>query len=366
MIILAIVPQGTVTLTPQTDSISTKLIITADPNPEVTTIDRENNITPARPVQTEVTLFTEVPTIAQENAPADFALGEVTFFNRTQIEQTIPMSTIVRTSSGVPVEFLTTYTATIPAGAGQTTTTTVRAVEPGSRGNVLSGQINNFLNPTLGLISRVFNEGSTHEGAERPTGVVTENDKDRVRSKLRQLIQKQGYEDIVAGLDEQEFVPPESLLVIELSLSYNKFSGDVSETLGAEMRAVVRGTAVGTYHANQLAYFSLLEQVPDDESLLSEGLKFSAGGIQEIKDRTIIFPIIAEGVVVSKIDKARVKSTIAFMPIGEAQAWMSQNLAIEGIPAVEIRPNLLGRLPLFPFFTTIVINDVTAVSRTDF
>ncbi|MFQ5578796.1 MAG: baseplate J/gp47 family protein, partial [Anaerolineae bacterium] len=291
--------------------------------------------------------------------PVDFAAGTVVIFNRTQDEQIVPVSTTLRTSSGVPVEFMTTLTATVPAGTGATTSTTIIALEPGPRGNVPAGQINRFTNPSLGLLVRVINESPTTGGSVRQAGVVTNDDKDRVRSKLRQLIQQAGYDQMVAELDEQEFIPPESLLVIELNLTYNQFAGDVSDTLGAEMQAVVRGTAVGNYHANQLAYAALLKQVSVDYTLLPQGLRFSAGGMQEVADRAVTFPVTAEGIVVADIDRAAIKDAITFMPIGQAQEWVSRTMPIVSVPGIDVSPNWLGRLPVFPFRIKVVVNDVS-------
>ncbi len=358
LLVFALAPKAIVTLTPQVERISTELIVTADPAPEVTVVDSENNIIPARPVQVELTIFDEVQTIDTEAAPVDLAVGAVVFFNRTQDQQIIPISTTLRTSSGVPIEFVTTQTATIPAGTGATTTTPIVAVEPGPSGNVPAGQINRFVNPTLALLARVINEAPTSGGSVRQAGVVTEDDKDRLRSKLRQVIQQQGYEMMLKDLDTQEFIPPESLQVIELDLTYDKFSGDVAETLGAEMRAVVRATAVGSFNANQLAYFSLLDKVPEGQTLLTEGLHFKAGGIEDIQDRAVTFPVIVEGLMVSEIDIDQVRAGITFKPIGEAQAWLSENLPIVTVPGVEVSPNWLGRLPLFPFRIEVGVNDV--------
>ncbi len=357
--VLALAPAATVTLTPQVEVITATVSLTADPSPGVTTVDAENNIIPARAIQTELTLFTEVETLDTEEAPVDFATGSVVFINRTQDEQFIPLSTTLRTSSGVPIEFVTTQTATVPAGTGATTSTTVIAVEPGPRGNVPAGQINRFANPTQGLLVRVINESATSGGTIRQAGVVRDDDKDRVRAKLRQLIQQEGYERMVAELDEGEFIPPESLQTIELDITYNHFSGDVTDALGAEMHAVVRGTAVGNYYANQLAYYALLEQVPPDVTLLPKGLKFSAGGIEDVNDRALTFSVTAEGLAVSDIDEDLVRQSIPFKPIGEAQKWLSDNFPIISVPGVDVEPNWLGRLPAFPARIKVVVVDVS-------
>lgn len=357
-LVLALAPAATVTLTPQVDVIKAELMVTADPSLDVTAVDAENSIIPARQVQTELTLFTEVDTIDTETAPVDFAAGRVVIYNRTQDEQIIPISSTLRTSSGVPIEFVTTQTATIPAGTGATTTTGVIALEPGPPGNVASGQINRFVNPSLGLLARVINEVPTSGGSVREAGVVTNDDKDRVRAKLRQLIQQAGYEQMVAELDEQEFIPPETLLVIELDLTYNQFSGDVSETLGAEMHAVVRGTAIADYNANQLAYYALLKEVPLDKTLLSKGLRFSAGGIEDVEDQAVTFPVMVEGIVVSDLDTEKAKATITSMSIGEAQGWLAENLPIVSVPGIEVSPNWLGRLPVLAPRIKVEVTDV--------
>jgi len=359
LVLLALSPTATVTLVPQVDVITATVTLSADPAAELTDPDRANNAIPAQAVQVEISRFAEVDTVKREDAPVDFATGTVVIFNRTQDEQIVPISTTLRTSSGVPIEFITTQTATVPAGTGATTETTIIALEEGPRGNVPSGQINRFRNPSLGLLARVINEAPTTGGTVRDAGVVTDDDKTRVRSKLRQLIQQAGYELMTAELDTQEFIPPETLQVIELDLTYNQFSGDVSETLGAEMRAVVRGTAVADYDANQLAYFALLDEVPLDKTLLPKGLRFSAGGIQEVQDRAVTFPVIAEGIVVSDIDEDAVKEAITFLPTGEAQAWLSENLPIVSVPGVDVTPAWLGRLPLFPARISVDVVDVS-------
>ncbi len=359
VLVLVLAPAATVTLVPQVEKISTEVTLTADPDPSVTGIDPEKNIIPARPVQVELTLSTTVNTIDTENAPADYATGTVIIFNRTQDEQVVPVSSTVRTSSGVSIDFITTQTATVPAGTGATTSTTVIAVEPGPSGNVPAGQINHFANPSLGLLVRVVNDAPTTGGSVRQAGVVTEDDKARVHSKLRQLIQQKGYEEMQAGLDDQEYIPPESLQVIELDLTYDKFSGDVAEELGAEMHAVVRGTAVADYNANQLAYLTLLNQVPEGKTLLPKGLRFTAGGTEAVDNRAVTFPVVAEGLVVSKIDENVVKRAIIFQPIGRAQAWLSQNLPIVSVPGIDVSPNWVGRLPAFPFRIHVTVKDVS-------
>lgn len=356
VVVLAFAPIATITLTPTVERVSTQLTLTA--NPTIGAIDRENNIIPAEPIQVEVTIFAEVDTVDTDVAPVDLAQGSVVIFNRTQDEQFVPISTTVRTSSGVPIEFRTTQDAVVPAGPGKTVRVPIRAVEPGPIGNISEGQISRFTNPTLGLLLRVVNDSGTFGGTTRQAKVVTEDDKDAVRAKLRQLIQQQGYEQMLQDLPQDVFIPPESLQVIELNLTYDKFSGDVADKLGAEMQAVVRGTLVSNFQVNDLAQSYLLREVPSGKTLLLQSLQFKAGGIEDIADRTVSFSVIVDGIVVTQINEDIIREQIVFQPIGEAQQWLTDNLDIVTVPGVEVNPNWLGRLPVFATQINVEVTDV--------
>ncbi len=355
---LVLAPAATITLIPEVNSISSQVTITADPNEGVTNIDRENNIVPARPVQVELTLFDEVETLDLDSAPVGLAKGEVVLINRTQAEQTIPISTAVRASSGIPIEFVTTRDVTVPAGPGSIARVGIVAQEPGPIGNVAPGQINRFANPALGFLMRVLNESGTGGGTVELTQVVSEQDKVRLQSKLRQVIQQAGYEKLLADINDQEFVPPESLEVIELSLSYNQFSGDATPKLGAEMRAVVRATAINNYSLNQLAYYDMLRQIPPGQTILPETLQLAAGGIETVNERAVTFPVQSQAYLVADLDKNFIQNNITGKPIGQAQAWMADHLPIISVPGVDVNPNWLGRLPIFPYRINIVIQDI--------
>ena len=46
------------------------------------------------------------------------------------------------------------------------------------------------------------------------------------------------------------------------------------------------------------------------------------------------------------------------MPIGQAQAWISENQPVVSVPGIEVTPNWLGRMPLFPFLIEVEVVDV--------
>jgi len=362
--VFALLPEATVTLTPAAEKVEAELIVRADP--EADGVDFQTLTFPAQKVQVELELADAIETVETELGPVGYGEGTVVFVNRTPDEQIIPISTTLSTSVGEQILFTIVETATIPAGVGSTTTPTLAiAVEPGPKGNVKAAQINRFADPSYALLARVVNEQPFQGGTLEPTKIVVPEDKDRLRAYLRQKIQQEGLKQLEAQLGEQEFIPPESLEVIELDITYNEFSGDFSDTFSGEMQAVVRGTVVGGYNANRLALAALEAQVPPGYDLDIEGLHFGAGEVLDVQERGVTFRVFADGKVVPQIDPLDVADDIAWLPIGEAQAFLSQRYDLAAVPGVELQPdwavNYLGRLPFMPLRIKVVVNDAVSL-----
>lgn len=365
----ALLPQATVTLIPVAKPLETNLVVKADPTAK--SVDFKTLTFPARTAQVELALPGEIETTQTELAAVGRAEGTVTFINRTEQPQLIPVSTTLTTSAGQPLQFATAFTTTIPPGAGATSTPTlVIAVEPGPDSNVGAGQLNRFEDPTFGLLARVINEQPLAGGKMEPAKIVVQDDKERLQAYLRQKIQQEGLSRLQASLGEQEFISPETLQVIVLDVKYREFSGDFSDTFGGEMQAVVRGTVVGGYNANRLALAALEAQVPPGYELDTRGLHFGAGEVLDIQEQTVTFRIIASGLAVPVIDKHEVADEVAWLPIGEAQNLLNQQYDLATVPGVELEPSWfvewLGRLPYSPFRIEVVVKEaVTLVADSD-
>ncbi|MCK6627255.1 MAG: baseplate J/gp47 family protein [Anaerolineae bacterium] len=362
--VFALVPRATVTLIPVAKPLETNLVVKADPT--VKSVDFKTLTFPARTAQVELALSGEIETTQTELAPVGRAEGTVTFINRTEQAQLIPVSTTLSTSAGQPLQFLTAYTVTIPPGVGATSTPTlVIAAEPGPDSNVRAGQVNSFEDPALGLRARVINEQAFSGGSMEPAKIVVQDDKARLEAYLRQQIQQEGLRQLQESLAEQEFISPETLQVIVLDIKYREFAGDFSDTFGGEMQAVVRGTVVGGYNANRLALAALEAQVPPGYELDTRGLHFGAGEVLDITDQTVTFRIIASGLAVPVIDKHEVAGDIVWLPIGDAQNLLNQQYDLATVPGVELQPDWfvewLGRLPYLSYRIEVVIKEAVVL-----
>ncbi len=353
-----LLPRAVVVVTPQPRPVQAELVVHADPNEK--SIDYETASFPARVDQVELNVRGQIETVKTELAPVGRAEGTVVFINRTLQEQVIPISTTVTTSAGEPIEFITTLTATIPAGVGAITPTTVIAVEPGPQGNVAAGTVNRIADPRLALVARVINDEPFSGGTMEPARVVEQADKERLRAHLQQLTYQQGLEELQNSLGEQEFIPPETLQVIVLDISFDQFAGDVSDFFSGEMHAVVRGTVIGGYNANRLALAALEQQVPPGYELDIEGLHFAAGEVLDVTEGVVTFMVEARGRAVPVIDPHQAAREIRWLSVGEAQARLSQLYDLADTPAVELQPDWaaqwVGRLPFSPLRIEVVVN----------
>jgi hypothetical protein len=360
--VMALLPQATVTLTPIAKAVQAELIVKADPSTE--SVDFQNLTFPARVSQVELEISGQIETIDTELAPVGQAGGTVVFVNRTDQEQTIPVSSTVTTSAGEQIEFITIQTATIPAGVGALTPTQVIAVEPGPQGNVPAGQINRLDNPTYSLLARVVNEQKLEGGTLEPARVVVQADKERLQAHLQQLIYQAGLEQLRQSLAEQEFVSPETLQVIVLDVTYNEFAGDVSDTFSGEMQAVVRGTVVGGYNANRLALTALETQTPAGYELDIEGLHFGAGEVLDVQNGVVTFRVFANGQAVPLIDSYAVARSITWLSVGQAQALLNGQYPLAAVPGIELQPDWavkwVGRLPYSSVRINVIINNAVA------
>ncbi len=353
-VVALVYPEGRIQLSPATEAITAELVVRA--NPETERIDYNNLDIPARLVQVEIRDLGRIPPATTLDMPADKAEGIVTFINRTDQGITVPVSTTLATSSGTTVRFLTVQTATVPAAFNAITQTEVIAVDPGPIGNVAAGQINRILDPVLDRQMTAINEGSTSGGTMAPAGVVTRADKDRLNAIVLQQIQQEGFSRLLEDLAEQEFIPPESLIVIPLDAGYSpSLDGEVTELLTLEMRAVVRGTAIAGQNANQLALAALHSQVSPNYQLDPRSLEFVAGEVIGVENRAVSFQMYAAGAAIAQIDNRQVASDVSGLKIEEALRHLRQRLPLAAEPVIVVEPDWLGRLPWFSFRITVEV-----------
>lgn len=349
VVVLLLYPEGSIQLKPRRIPVQAELTLRADPQAE--RVNYQTLDIPARLAQVELR---DVGVIAPSGAsalPTERASGAVTFINRTFQEVTVPISTTVSTSRGLNVRFTTNITVTVPAAVNATAVVTVTAVDPGPIGNVAAGQINRIENPILARQLAVINESPTSGGAVKQAGVVTREDKDRLWSIVLQKMYQEGYHRLKGELAEQEFLPPESVIVLPLEGIFTpSLDGEQADQLSLDMHAVVRGTVIATQYANQLGLAALQAEMPKGHKLDPRSLQFEIGQVLSVADdRSVTFTMRAWGEAIAQIDTDQVASIVRGLPVDQASHLLAQQLPLAEVPFVSVEPDWLGRLPWLPF-----------------
>jgi hypothetical protein len=344
--VLLLVPSATVTLRPVSEAVSETLLVQA--NPEIESIDYQTGEIPARVVEVEVEATDHISTMTKRDAADARATGTVIFVNKISEPVEIPLGTVVGTSAGTNIRFTTIETATLPAAVGGTAETGIVSIGPGPSGNVDAFMINAIEGP-LALQVRVVNDKPTGGGNMKQVGVVTQGDKDRLKALLLQKLQQEAYNRILEELKEQEFVPPESLVVEVVSETYDEFVDEEADVLGMKMVVSASGTAIGGQDANALVYRLLEARVREGYQLTAEGLRFEAGQVVAVEGRKVSFTMKASGLIVAVIDLNTVINDIRGRPIEEAENLLGRRFPLQERPVIKVAPDWLGRVPLFPF-----------------
>ncbi|HEY53227.1 MAG TPA: hypothetical protein G4N94_07190 [Caldilineae bacterium] len=347
---LMVLPQATVTVVPARTQFVSSIELSSQVG--IDEPDYLNGVTPARAVQARVDVFGTIATSGLDEAPVGKAAGVVTFINKTNREIQIPQNTIVRTTTGDNVRFRTLTEAATPPGVGQQVTIPIEAVEPGRRGNVPAFTINEIEGP-LNVSLRVSNQSPTAGGTVESVAVVTQADKDRLLGQLQEQLQRQAYDQLAAGLEQGEIIPPETVSTYTLAETYDRFAGEQADVLGLQLQLLARGLAVDLNSANALAERSLRESIPFDHFLLEESIRIGQPNFTRFSSESADFTLTASADTLIPITTGQVRSLLICAPLEDAETILLDNLALAVPPEITLEPNWLDRLPCIP--TRIVV-----------
>jgi len=343
---LLIAPSAEVKLAPASTPVEALMEIKA--SPKVEEIDWAASKIPARAVEADLEGSAQIPTVSQKDVPDERAKGRVTFTNRTGRAVEIPQGTVVSTSAGTTIRFVTLEDITVPAGIGARAGVEIGAVDAGPGGNVRPFMVNTVEGP-LALKVRVINGEPTSGGSVKRARAVTQADKERLKTLLLKKFHQEAETRLEGELEEKELIPPESIAVIVIDEIYDKFTDEVADTLGLEMSAVARGTAINWEDVETLARSALESKAMEGSRLVSQSLEIrQMGEAMKADEESIVFTVRATGIAAADINKEFVKGLIRGKSLREAKSSLS-GLPLQGKPLIEISPSWFGRVPWLPF-----------------
>ncbi|MBN1178317.1 MAG: baseplate J/gp47 family protein [Anaerolineae bacterium] len=348
-----VIPQSTITLVPQNRTISHIVAVSAVYDPEMEEVDVAQRLIPARRVGDYFEGYIEVGTTGSAAFTAGRATGTVLFTNLLAQDITVPVGTIVRTSSGsFPTRFSTTQPAIVPA-LGQMSAP-IEAVEDGPAGNVGVNQIN-LVEGIAGLALRVTNPNPTAGGSTESLRAVSQADMDRARELLIAQLLDEAYQELQIYLEPTEMLHQPSLAVQGVELSYNRFLFERADTLGLHMQILVTGLVVDLDNAEAIAYTALSQNIPAGYQLVETTFEIGEAAEEPLGTGDITFFVTATGYTTAALDPLEVKQSIRGQLLEQVAGQLEADFPLAHSPQVTIWPEWFPRMPLLPLRMTVYV-----------
>lgn len=357
---LLVWPQATITVVPQGGILEQQVPLIADSSIDL--VDNDKMEIPARVIRAEIKGGAQVSTLAYEDAPDAKATGQVVFINRTSEPVEVPAGTVVATSAGTTIRFVTLEKASLTAGVGSVADAGIEALDPGLSGNVSPFLINRVTDAALALRVRVTNEQPAEGGSVKQVGVVTAADRQRLRAMLLQQLHQEAHAELGSELDPEEFLPIESVSVAVLDETYDHLLGEATDFLGMTMRVQTQGLVFDPSQAREVARAVLERAVPEGRTLQREG--FYAEVVQagmaepdpdEERSPRVRLVMKARGWSEAVISPGRVISLVQGKSIPDAVAELRSGLPLKEPPLLSVEPEWWDRVPWLPFRIRVIV-----------
>lgn len=357
--IYATVPSATITITPARDQLNVNIPMIADPN-----IERalpEQLRVPAQTRRFTIDATVTIETTGRRNAENSLAEGVVTFSNSTGLATFIPAGTVVETDSNDPVRFETLNDIALAARQGATADVRVRAVESSSgvEGNVPANTIVS-VQGSLGESVTVNNFNPTYGGGIREAAFVTEADRERLQTLVRQQLKQNARDFLLLSLDEgNNFLVPDTIEIVEeRTMIYSAEVNEPVDSISLAMQSIMEAIVIDLNAARLVAFANLGNYIDAGRVINERSLTFRRGeNIQILEDRRIAFQLRVEGSSLVDIDEQDVQALVAGESARDAQALLEDHYVLDPRrpPVIETFPGFLNRLPLVPSRITVEI-----------
>lgn len=359
-VIYLVVPSAVITLDLAEETVIVEALITA--SPQAINTDIQNAIIPARVRMIEIEEVGTLPTSGTRSAPPIPSTGVVTFINLTDQSIEIPAGTIVNTSAGDPIRFITTLDIVLAGDPTQPSAVPIEALTEfaGDIGNVDAGLIDRVEAEWRDSVT-VINLAPTTGGATRDFNTVTADDREILLLTVRQQLQSRALGEILLG--ESEIMILESVRITEERPEWTNFSheeGAITDTLTLRMRAIVQVVVVDQKRGEEIVFAQMGQRVPRGRSIVPGTIEYITGGVTAVDlQEQVTFTMTGTAQVSGQINAPVIQERIAGLSRDEAQAYLlgTVDLAAEAIPTIEINPQWSDRLPYLPIRITIRVTE---------
>jgi hypothetical protein len=273
----------------------------------------------------------------------------VTLTNLTEQLVNVPSGTIVLTNSLPAIRFQTSQDVVIPAGSGKAADVSVQAVQAGTSGNVISGDIQ-AIEGAVGLSASVTNSEATTGGTDQLNAVPTNDDYLAVRTRLVQTLQQTALKELQSGLK-----PDEQLIAADVIL--NKVQQETrlpaAGQPGDRLKLTLRIEFDGSYYRQEdlqaIANQSLDANLPKGYGPVSGTLTVAPISAAVRDGDSIGWQIKASRKIHQNWSSDYLAQAVAGKTKAQANQIIQRALKLKSPPEIVLTPGWWSRLPFLTF-----------------
>lgn len=345
-IVAVLLPAAEIRLQPETRRQSVELLVRADPALSAVNF---SGIVPARRQTIVVEGREYLPVTGELSLPGEFATGRVRFTNLTTQEVAIPAGTVVRTTGPEPVRFATTVAGSVPAGEGRTVLLPVRAVDPGSRGNLDADQLV-AIEGELGTRLTATNPQRTTLGSDRLLPAPSPADREGLEEKLLDTLRDSALRELQANLQPGDLLLPDSLRVTQvLDSTFDPAGDEPADALSLNLRLECEALVVPGEALQALAVAALDANLPGGFTPQAASLEVRHLTGPQPAGEVYQWRLQANRQIQAQVSAARAVSQVLGADIVTAQNQLAASLPVSASPQILLRPSWWPRMPVLPF-----------------
>lgn len=354
-------PSAVVAITPQTQV--QDVVLEVRTGAEATTLNLRGEL-PSQWRRVIVEGRDVIPASGAMRLPDRAAEGEVQFTNLTDQEIEIPIGAVVLNLAKHPIRFAVQKAGVLPAGSGNTLTLPVRALTPGSQGNLPANSLI-AVEGILGAQVSATNLQPTHSGSDRQTPAPSAEDRRMLKERLYNALQETALQEMRKELAEGDLLITNSLSLLRvIEESFLPAEGQPADQLVLNLRLEYQvrlvsaqdlsALAQGIFDANLEPGFAPIEGSLQIEHLTSPR---STGA------DAYVWQMHAYRRVRAQYPASRVIQLILGLPPQIAEERLQTALALEEPVRIRLNPAWWPRLPLLPFRVRVIFDDGTSIAE---
>lgn len=282
--------------------------------------------------------------------PQEYATGQIALTNLTESLITVPADTMIRTLDDPPVRFATTREGVVPAGVGKILTLPIKAVAPGSSGNLPAGSLI-AIEGQPGANLNANNRSSTHGGSDQAMAVATQHNRDSLYKSLEASLRQTAIEELQSDLPEGNLLFTSTITISEvLEARYDPAENIPSDQVSLNLRIEYQALQVAREDLYQLAASTLdaglpLGYVPANDNLQTSNISYPVLNSENVAR----WKLRASRLIKSELAAAQAINMVLGQPPSTASRRLAASLPLAEKPNIDIHPSWWPRLPILPF-----------------